>query len=440
MISEWISVFRGKRILLLQGPVGPFFSRLAQDLKKAEATVFKVNFNGGDWLFSPPGSINFQGSAAEWPSFFEQLVEELDIDAVLLFGDCRPLHRVAHVIAHKRGIEIGVFEEGYVRPDYITFERFGVNGHSLIPRTPLFYLNNPIAEPPRTRPLGNTFWFTAWWAVLYYVCSSLLWPFFRRYRHHRPLSILEGLPWVRSAWRKLYYKVAEGGVQERLAGPLSKRFFLVPLQVHSDAQVRVHSSFDSVKSFIQDVTTSFAKYAPAHTVLVFKHHPLDRGYRDYARLIRRHARSQGGHKRVLYIHDQHLPTLLTHARGVVVINSTVGLSAVHHGTPTKVCGNAIYNMQGLTCQSPLHAFWKVSATQRVDESLYRRFLSYTVSQTQINGSFYRRLDVPGSSTGLVSQGRLVEAAVVAGMRDGDTVVDVATAALAKVDADRHSYV
>lgn len=44
---------------------------------------------------------------------------------------------------------------------------------------------------------------------------------------------------------------------------------------------------------------------------------------------------------IFYIHDQHLPALLEHARGAMMINSTVGLSAIHHNTPLKVCGTAI---------------------------------------------------------------------------------------------------
>src|SRR5207253_3330067 len=43
---------RGKRVLLLQGPVGPFFRRLAARLRAAGAEVHKVNFNGGDGLRS----------------------------------------------------------------------------------------------------------------------------------------------------------------------------------------------------------------------------------------------------------------------------------------------------------------------------------------------------------------------------------------------------
>src|SRR2546423_12568053 len=44
---------RAKKVLLLQGPVGPFFRRLAKLLRAAGAADHKGNFNGGDCLFFP---------------------------------------------------------------------------------------------------------------------------------------------------------------------------------------------------------------------------------------------------------------------------------------------------------------------------------------------------------------------------------------------------
>lgn len=401
MIDGGLSAFRGRRIVMLQGPLGPFFQRLARDLEWAGAQVCKINFNGGDWLFSPGDAINFQGHMDDWPAFFEEMLTERRIDMVLLFGDCRPIHTVAHALALARGIEIGVFEEGYVRPDYITMERHGVNGNSLIPRSPVFYLNAPEAKRPPTLTVGNTFRYAVMWAMLYYAASALGKPFFRHYRHHRPLTVMEAWPWIRSAWRKAIYRRKEVGTQTELATTLAEQYFLVPLQVHNDAQVHVHSDFDSVEAFIGDVMSSFARHAPQDTLLVIKHHPMDRGYNDHTRLIAHLARMFGIRKRVRYIHDQHLPTLLEHARGVVVINSTVGLSALHHGTPLKVCGTAIYDMKGLSFQGSLDEFWGYAHAQQVDMNLYHRFRNYLIRQTQLNGNFYKRLEIPGSSAGLV---------------------------------------
>lgn len=387
---------QGKRVLLLQGPMGPFFRRLSRDMRQVGAEVFKVNFNGGDWLFYPTGAMPYRGTMEAWPAFLERLIQRLSIDTVVLFGDCRPVHVPAHELAHRLGLDVWVFEEGYLRPDYITLERFGVNAHSLIPRSPLFYLNTPLLETvkKKTRPVGNSFWFAALWSFLYYFAAGLLWPLFRHYRHHRPLNWLEALCWGRGVWRKLRYRLSEAGVMARLRGDYAGRFFLVPLQVHNDAQVEVHSEYSHVQDFIEDVIRSFSTYAPEEVILVIKHHPLDRAYHDYRRFIRRQARKFGVGKRVYYIHDQHLPTLLQISRGVVVINSTVGRSALSHNAPLKVCGDAIYDMKGLTFQGTLDQFWDAAPEARPDRRLYDNFVSYLINSTQINGNFYRRL--PGA--------------------------------------------
>jgi capsular polysaccharide export protein len=408
MVKEGFFAFRDKRVLLLQGPVGPFFRRLARDLEGVGAHVSKVNFNGGDTLFYPTGAVAFQGRMAEWPRFLEKLLTDLKIDVVLLFGDCRPIHRAAYEIAQRRGIEIGVFEEGYIRPDYITLERHGVNGHSLIPRTPIYYLNRPTHRAPRTLQVGNTYWYAALWASLYYAASAVMRPFFRHYQHHRPLTVKEALPWLRAVWRKGYYAVRERGVQARLAGELSGKYFLVPLQLHNDSQICVHSDYDAVELFIEDVVRSYAGHAPPDTHLVIKHHPLDRGYSDYTAAIRDLAGKHGIAERVHYIHDQHLPTLLDHARGVVTVNSTVGLSALFHGAPLKVCGRAIYDMQGLTFSGSVDNFWAAAPKAKAKPDLLQRFRNYLIEHTQVNGSFYRRLKIPGSHTGLRLESLLQE--------------------------------
>ncbi|WP_435626653.1 capsule biosynthesis protein [Candidatus Ferrigenium straubiae] len=359
-----------------------------------------MNFNGGDLLFYPFRAFNFRGGMEDWPAYLEALLDQLNIDAVLLFGDCRPHHRMAHGIVHRRGLEIGVFEEGYARPDYITLERFGANGNSLIPRNPIFYLNNPMPSVEQPLPVGNAFWMAALWAVLYYLAAGLLKPAFSRYRHHRPLTWLECLPWLRSIWRKGYYALKERHVSARLMSEFAGRYFLVPLQVHNDAQIHAHSDFDSMTQFIDKAMTSFAGSAPRNAVLVIKHHPMDRGYYDYTRFIARRIRLLGLEGRCFYIHDQHLPTLLRRARGVIVVNSTVGLSALFHGAPVKVCGSAIYDMKGLTFGGSLADFWRNAQQAKPDRLLFERFHSYLVRYTQLNGSFYKRLPIVASVAGM----------------------------------------
>jgi len=400
MIHAGLSHFRGKRILLLQGPLGPFFHRLKQDLVRAGAQVFKINFNGGDWLFYRSDAINYQDGIDLWPQFFEEVLRVHHIDTVVMFGDCRTYHIAAHDVARRLGVDVSVFEEGYIRPDYITLERDGVNGYSALPANPIFYLNSVPEKTVRTDAVGNTFWHAAMWACLYYLAATILRPLFPLYRHHRRLSVLEALPWLRSLLRKGVYTVRERGMEARLTGAMSKKYYLVPLQVHNDAQIRVHSAFASVEEFIRCVVASFAQHAPADASLVIKHHPMDRGYSDYRRLLKQLAETFGLGTRLIYVHDLHLPSLLQHARGVVVVNSTVGLSALLHGAPLKVCGDAIYDFKGLAYQGSLDRFWNDAQSETVDMQLLKNFRNYLIDRTQLNGSFYKRLPIPGSYTGI----------------------------------------
>jgi capsular polysaccharide export protein len=381
--------FRNKNILLLQGPVGPFFSRLATVLGAAGAKIHKVNFNGGDCLFYGKDAIRWRGSMDAWPGFFESLLDRLRIDMVILFGDCRPIHRVVRAIAQQRGLKVGAFEEGYVRPNFITLEEFGVNGYSSMPRTAQFYDALPNKRIVPEREVGNTFWSAAVWAVLYYIASAVLHPLFRGYRHHRTLALSEAMPWLRGGWRKIFYAWKERGATEVLAGRLHKKFFLVPLQISGDSQVIQHSNYVSVADFICRVVESFAAHAPQDTTLVVKHHPLDRGYHDYGALTARLAEKHGLQDRLFCIHDQHLPTLFDHMLGAVVINSTVGFSALSHGAPVKTCGLAIYDIPGLTFQKSLDEFWSKAQSFRPEPELFARFRAYVIDQTQIAGSFYK---------------------------------------------------
>lgn len=399
MLRRGLDYFKGRRVLLLQGPVGPFFARLAQDLRQAGAQVFKVNFNAGDWFYYPKEAINYRGTMDELPNWLDDLIRQLDIDMVYLFGDCRPIHQIASFITSRYRIEIGVFEEGYVRPDYVTLERYGVNAYSRRSRDPDHYADQPPV--PKKLAVGNTYWPMVKYGFWYFLVGSLGKPWFWNYQHHRPLNFLEALPWWRSVGRKQWYRWTEREMQAKLTGEWSHRFFLVPLQVFNDSQITEHADFSGVEHFIEITLNSFALHAPLDTLLVFKHHPMDRGHTNYAALIRKLSGNAGMASRIYYIHDQHLPSLLDHVRGVVVVNSTVGLSALHHGAPTKVCGHALYDIPGLTYQGALDQFWSAAPGAKPDSRLYRRFCDHLVAKTQLNGSFYKPIEQAGNCSGLV---------------------------------------
>lgn len=375
-----------KNILLLQGPVGPFFDHLARFLLDTGRRVTKVNLNGGDkWFYRQPGAIEFRQSPDQWPHFLDRIFLEHSIDAIILFGDCRGYHRSAIIRARQSSIPVFVFEEGYVRPNYVTFEPGGVNGNSHLPRSKVLLKLLPLPELGRS--VGGSFSRMARYAMTYYLTGRLWRSKFPNYRHHKPFQIYpEAVYWIRAGYRKWLYRLTERSISGRLTGELRKRFFLVPLQVFNDSQIKSHSDFRSVRAVIATILDSFARHAPPDVHLVFKHHPMDRGHRHYGRQIRESASEAGIEDRVHYVHDVHLPTLLIATRGVVLVNSTTGLSALFHRAPVKVLGRCIYDIPGLTHQGDLASFW--ASPEKPDQDLFLKYRNYLIATTQVQGSFY----------------------------------------------------
>ena len=54
--------------LFLQGPHGPFFRLLGQELRKRGHEVTRVNLCGGDVLDWPRGALIYHGRTSDWSS------------------------------------------------------------------------------------------------------------------------------------------------------------------------------------------------------------------------------------------------------------------------------------------------------------------------------------------------------------------------------------
>jgi capsule polysaccharide modification protein KpsS len=385
-----VAELEGRQLLLLQGPAGPFFARLSRQLRAAGAVVSKVNFNGGEELYyREPGVVPFRGSLDTWSDFFSALVTERKIDGVILFGDCRPIHRVAIERAKKLGVEVFVFEEGYVRPDFVTLERDGVNGHSSIPADPSVYAKIKVRKERPHQPVKHAFLKSALHTICYASATALLRERYPLYRHHRDIRPLaQAKLWWRGTVRRAVHTLRDREIAKRLEARDMPPYFFVPLQVHLDSQLG-HSRYATINDFIREVVTTFAEHAPRECELVLKLHPMDRPYSDYSMDIESLRLEHGLGDRLHYVDVINLPAALRHARGTVVINSTVGLSSLMHGTPVKCLGRAVYDMPGLTHQGSLADFF--AAPSEVDRELHRRFRQWLLENNQLNGSVWSRL-------------------------------------------------
>ncbi|CAA6805955.1 MAG: Capsular polysaccharide export system protein KpsS [uncultured Sulfurovum sp.] len=381
-----------KNILLFQGPIGFFFKKLDAQFRLRGARTFRIGLNAGDEFFSYHDNYTgYKGYQKDWHTFIKTYLLEHQIDKVFLFGDCRFYQRILVHIAEVLNIEIFVFEEGYVRPHYITLERYGVNDYSHIIRHKNFY---EFLEPIELKAVKHSefsslrLWSTV---VVYYFIAKLFHFKYKHYQHHRSFSaIKEFFIGIKALVRKVIYTQKDKKYLKQIKTHYSKQYFFVPLQTHNDFQILQHSNYGTIEHFILEVLGSFAQYANSHFRLMFKHHPLDRGRKNYTKFIMKEAKKLKIEKRIIVVHDLHLPSCLRNAKGTVTINSTVGLSSLYHGTATITLGNAIYNIESLTNKDKsLNDFW--DNPEVPDRDLFTKFRNYLVKTTQLNGSFYGRM-------------------------------------------------
>ena len=381
----------GKNVLLLQGPVGLFFKKLGKQFRNRGANVYRIGLNAGDSFFSSSHQYTpYKGKPEDWQAFITSFLQAHKIDKIFLFGDCRFYQGIAVAEADALGVEVYVFEEGYLRPHYITLERHGVNDYSRISRDPEFYRNLKDVQLPTPKhstpnPIYN------WGIVIaYYFIARLFRFLYPHYRHHRNFSAMEEFFYgTRSLIRKVFYTRRDRKYLPKIQNELSEKYFFVPLQTHNDFQVLQHSEYGTIEKFIIEVLESFATHTK-NELLIFKHHPIDRGRKNYKDFILEQATSLNVAQRVLVVHDLYLPELLNHAKGTVTINSTVGLSSILHGTPTITLGRAIYDMEGLTNKGmKLDDFW--SHYRSPDRQLALKFKQHLIQTTQLNGNFFGRM-------------------------------------------------
>lgn len=379
---------RKRNFLFLQGVCSPFFARLADALKAQGHGVYKINFTVGDVAYWwPRKALNFRAPLDELPAFLKSAYDQYEITDQVLFGDRRYVHQPAIAAAKEVGVRSHVYEEGYFRPYWVTLERGGVNRFSQLPKDPVWYLQNGNKfEVQPAQGFVSAFIDRALHDVLYH-CASFWNPiFFRHYRNHAPVNAavqyygyIQRLPKM-SQYRKLDAHVIDTLVMSKAP------FFLLPLQLNSDAQIREHSTFRDMADVMEQVVKSFAAHAQVEHKLLVKNHPLDLGLDNHRKTLHAICRRYGVEERVSYIETGDLDKILSNTCGTITVNSTLGCLALSYGSPTITLSSPIYDIKGLTYQQGLDRFWNASVPP--DRELFALFQRVVTSTTQINGGFY----------------------------------------------------
>ena len=395
-----------RSFLFLQGVNTPFFAQLSDQLIKNGHRVSRINFNTGDAVYwGRRKAWAFREPLESLPTFLHEKINACGATDILLFGDCRPIHLPAIEIAKHQNVRVHVFEEGYFRPYWVTLERNGVNANSLFPRDPAWV--REVAKLIPDYGNGQAFVATLRTRALHdmaYHLSNIANPLmFPRYRTHRPvISGLEYAGWgQRFAKMPLYERRDRETIQRLMT--TDAPFYLLPLQLDSDTQIRDHSPFDDMGEVIKLIMSSFANHAPLDARLVIKNHPLDTGFVNYPRLIKKLENEFQCAGRIDYLESGDLDAMLPKARGLVTVNSTVGLAALGYHCPTIALSNPLYNMAGLTFRGTLDQFWRGSTPP--DATLFKAFRNTLIHTTQINGGFY---SAPGIKLAVINSVRVLE--------------------------------
>ncbi|PRY66309.1 capsular polysaccharide export protein [Vreelandella songnenensis] len=353
--------------------------------------MVKVNFNAGDiayWQRTHSETHLFREPLSELPAYIQSLWQRYAITDQVMFGDRRPIHRPAVENAPAAGVRTHVFEEGYFRPFWITLERDGVNGHSLLPRDPNWFYDTGKALPELPAPVRfrSSFKIRALHDVAYHLAglaNPLVAP---RYRNHAPISApVEYAGYIKRFTLLKKWKPRDA---ERIQGLIEsqKPYFILPLQLNTDAQIRDHSPYANMQEVMDHVMGSFAEHAPSDALLCIKNHPLDMGLVNYPDIIEQLSRFYGLEGRIVYLESGNLDVLIKHAEGVVTVNSTVGFVSLEKQCPTFALSDPIYNLAGLTCQESLDEFWHQPPPP--SQQLFDYFRKTVMHTVQVNGGFY----------------------------------------------------
>jgi capsular polysaccharide export protein len=302
------------------------------------------------------------------------------------------MHEEACRQAAASGLNIHVFEEGYLRPYWVSYERNGANGRSALMSLDIKDMRRAVEAPDLGPPVPPGHWGDTrqhvFYGALYHWFVMFLNHRYPAFQSHRKTGLGAEFYFHFKRLVLLPIHAVERFWVSRLVKARGAPFHLALLQLEHDASFQVYGPFERQEAFIDTVITAFAQGAPVHHHLVFKAHPLEDGRAGLPGMIRRAARRMGLANRVHFIRGGKLAWLLNDAEAVVTVNSTAGQQALWRGLPLRALGRAVYCKPELVSEQPLADFF--AAPKPPDRTAYAVFREYLLRTSQIPGGFYAR--------------------------------------------------
>ncbi|MEQ1953383.1 capsular biosynthesis protein [Mesorhizobium sp. CN2-181] len=390
--------------LFLQGPSSPLFARIADNLQRFGHRCVRINLCAGDWVFwRRPGAINYRGQVDHWPAFVAEVMDREGVTGIVLLGEERPHHVAAIAAAKARNVTVYAVEMGYLRPDWIRIEKGGSGHHSHFPVDPEMILRaaSELPEPDLSVHYSQTFVSDAIYDLMFNLPNVFAWFFYPHYRWHaifHPLAEYYG--WIgRLLNGKRRAVEAEETIASVVDGP--DPYFVMPLQLETDYQIRSYSVFRSQRTAIKLVISSFADHAQPNARLLIKVHPLDNGLIKWSDEIKAHAQRHSVADRVHFVDGGNLNRMVSQSAGVVTINSTAAMIGLQRGIPVKTLGLAIYDIPGMTDDQPLDRFWREAKAPNAE--LVGAFVRLVAATVHVRGNFYSDTGVDAGAAAIAKR-------------------------------------
>ena len=292
--------------------------------------------------------------------------------------------------AKARGLTAHVFEEGYLRPYWVTYERDGANANSPVTKLSLAQMARALEQGAPAMTEAPDRWGDMrahmFWGAVYHACLLVGGRRYPAFRPHRQPGV------KREFWLHVRRLIETPGrsVMRQIATTRIKwggfPYHLVLLQLAHDANFLDHGPFPNQAAFLATLFQGFAEGAPRHHHLVLKAHPLEDGREPLRPIIHDLTLKHRLQGRVHFVTGGKLARLLDAARTALTVNSTAAEQALWRGMPLKVFGDAVFNRPEFVSHQSLSRFFAEPKPPSTEDYLtYRAFLLAT---SQVPGGFY----------------------------------------------------
>ncbi|MEM9046011.1 MAG: hypothetical protein AAGC81_15085 [Pseudomonadota bacterium] len=383
-----------RHFLFLQGPRGPLFERLARQLAARGANVRRVLFttsDRADWPSDLPAS-KFSEPLAAFKNWLSADVIAHQVTDLVLFGDVQEAHRHALELAEDDGVTVHILGEGYLHPDFVTYERGGAQEFGELTEATMAEMAD-LVEPQESRrgdfvPACRADIVRKWWLETRdlsrqltdrsgFENSSKYWWLFRL--HAVAMHLAAGL--------LAPLRVCLGRTRKAWVLRSGRVYHLILLGAVSERHLKALPDRDAALAFVERAFTGFRASCAPDELLVVKLEPLDADRVRLGNDISILARSHQISSQVVLIDAGRVMTdLIDESRTVLTPEPAEADHVLRRGWPVACDPVSVFGQLGLGSDQDLAAFLRAPA--RPDRTRYWLLRRFLTSTSQLAGSCY----------------------------------------------------